>query len=306
MEEKTGEELVRAYAKNYQLSPDAVTEEMVMRHWTLEQELTRELLSSSPEERWETFERCYSTLYSELPWLNELPRNTDDTDPSLLYDAVISLVNPEAKTVYEIGSGKGTLIKHLAGRGYQCKATEITRERGKKWVDDTPNLTWGATDGVHLDRFEEHGHWDVVILNNVVEHMHPDDLIEHFRAVHKILSPGGRYIIGTPHIISGPTDVSRVFGYETAAGMHLKEYTYGELVSQLRDAGFKRFSSCLRVPRRIAKVKPRESRLYLRYLRAMETVLGMIPGYGARRKALKLSKLLLFQSYITLAADKDR
>ena len=71
--EINGPELVRRYKANYGI-PDLapITEEMVLHHWALERRLTTELLSSEPACRWQVFERCYSTLYSELPWLNEL------------------------------------------------------------------------------------------------------------------------------------------------------------------------------------------------------------------------------------------
>lgn len=304
MEEKKGAELVRAYAVNYRLPPDSVTEEMVMRHWNLERDLTNELLQSSPDERWETFERCYGKLYGELQWLNELPRTTDSTDPSDLYAGVVGLIKPEDRRIYEIGSGKATLISYLASCGHECKATEITRERGEKWVEDVPNLTWGVTDGVHPDRFEEPGSWDVVISNHVIEHMHPDDLDEHFRSVYAILSPGGRYIVSSPHRFSGPHDVSRVFGCDISAGMHLKEYTYGELAGKLRAAGFRTLKSSLRIPKRLMTVKPVASGAYLAYLRALETALGLIPSAPARRKAQRLARALLFQSNIILSGQK--
>ena len=71
--EIAGPELVRRYKANYGIPDRApITEEMVLHHWTLERRLTAELLSSDPTYRWNAFERCYSTLYSELPWLNEL------------------------------------------------------------------------------------------------------------------------------------------------------------------------------------------------------------------------------------------
>ena len=71
MREPRGQELINRYKKNYNLPTDVnITEEMILAHWELEKRLTKELLASNPENRWEIFEHCYSTLYSELWWLN--------------------------------------------------------------------------------------------------------------------------------------------------------------------------------------------------------------------------------------------
>jgi hypothetical protein len=71
MREPMGQELIDRYKKNYNIPTDAeITEEMILAHWELEKRLTKELLASNPENR-EVFERCYSTLYGELWWLNK-------------------------------------------------------------------------------------------------------------------------------------------------------------------------------------------------------------------------------------------
>lgn len=71
MKEPRGKELINRYRWNYKISADAIlTEAMILAHWDLEKRLTRELLISTPANRWEVFERCYSTLYTELNWLN--------------------------------------------------------------------------------------------------------------------------------------------------------------------------------------------------------------------------------------------
>ena len=97
-------------------------------------------------------------------------------------------------------------------------------------------LRWTVSDGVHLERFEAPESYDAVISDQVIEHLHPDDLVAHFAGVHAILKPGGRYALATPHAFEGPFDVSRVFGSERPQGMHLKEYTYREL----QDGGVRR------------------------------------------------------------------
>ncbi len=134
------------------------------------------------------------------------------------------------------------MITYLASIGHECRATEITRERGAKHVTQHKNLAWSVSDGIHLDRFEPAGFYDVVVSDQVIEHLHPDDVVDHFEGVKNILKNGGRYIFAMPHKFFGPWDVSRVFRKSKPSGMHLREYTIYETVNMLRVAGYSQIS----------------------------------------------------------------
>lgn len=310
MEEPRGQELVTRYTANYAIASDRmVTEEMILQHWELEKRLRKQLLDSSPTDRWQTFDRCYSQLFGELDWLNRLV-HSDVTDlPSILYRNWIDIIGDPPARIYEIGSGKGELAHYLARRGFLVKATEITRERGQKWGSSHPNLSWGVSDGIHLDRFEAKASYDVVISNQVVEHLHPDDLPYHFLGVFSILCKGGRYILSTPHAAAGPSDISRVFKRDTPMGTHLKEYTYREIVISLRQAGFRRVHAVLRPPMRVRRMcqghlKAKASGSYMAYLRMIERLIGALPRQRVRRQAARASKLILFAGNIMAVATK--
>ena len=248
MTEPRGQELINRYRWNYGIPTDApLTEEMILAHWKLEQHLTRELLESTPENRWETFERCYSTLYGELEWLNRLTDQAATTPPAQRYQSWSDLIGKPPKDIYEIGSGKAAMIGFLAGLGHRCTATEITRERGAKHAVEHENLRWTLTDGVHLGEFEPPASFDFVLSDNVIEHLHPDDLMKHLADARGILRPGGQYIFAVPHRWYGPWNISKVFKYEIATGMHLKEYTHRELRNAALEAGFRRVAA-VRLP----------------------------------------------------------
>lgn len=310
--EPRGQELIDRYKKNYDMPSDAeITEEMILRHWELEKRLTKELLTSTPQNRWEIFERCYSTLYSEIWWLNEFA-GACALPPPQRYRNWVELIGDPPKKIYEIGSGKGELITLLASCGFECRATEITRERGKEYTSEYPNLSWGISDGIHLDRFEPPNSYDVVVSNHVIEHLHPDDLHEHFKGVYSILKSKGKYIFSTPHNYIGPSDISRVFKCDKPRGMHLKEYTYHELKESLERAGFKDIYARFKAPMRVLitrltgiyiKLKP--SRIYLTYLCALEKLISLLPSQRFRRKTVRLLKFILFSSSIVIIAKKD-
>jgi SAM-dependent methyltransferase len=306
--EPRGEELVRRYKANYGIPADAaVSEDMVLRHWDLEKRLTIQLLESTPSNRWQVFERCYRILYAELDWLNRLSARIPSLDTQRrVYEDWISLVGSPPKKVYEVGSGKGDLIRCLAEHGFQCRGTEITRERGEKWVSPHINLSWGISDGIHLDQFEPKDAYDVVISSSFVEHLHPDDLVDHFRGVLSILCPRGRYIFATPHVAYGPSDISRVFKCDSPKGMHLREYTYEEIERSLRTAGFARVHAPIRLPYQVRRLfggrpRPRVSGTYLAYLRIVERLVCILPTQELRRKAARALKVFGFLGIMIVA-----
>jgi SAM-dependent methyltransferase len=234
----SSEELVIRYANNYNLPPDEITFDMVQKHWLLEKSLTKQLLGSTPKNRQTTFYDAYNTLYNELPWLAKSGSNINHTASDQIYTNrwLPLLKEIKGKSIYEVGSGNGSLINFLASKGAICTGTEISNNRPDK--STVPNLEWHSTDGVNLINYEAKESYDIVISDQVIEHLHPDDIGIHFKNVFDILKPGGKYIFYTPHYYMGPGDVSLVFGKAEAEGMHLKEYKYHEVYGLLESVGF--------------------------------------------------------------------
>lgn len=310
MKEPRGGKLVARYKRNYGIPNDAnITEEMILAHWELEKRLAGELIRSRRDNRQEVFERCYSDLYGQLEWLNRLI-DTDAAVPhSRLHVDWLDLIGAPPKKIFEAGSGKGQLITFLAERGFECRASEITTQRGERHTGEHGNLTWGITDGVHLDRYEAAGSFDVVISNNVIEHLHPDDLLDHFRGAEVVLKAGGRYVFCTPHKFAGPSDISRVFMCDEPVGMHLREYTYSDMKDALKQAGFGEVSAVLIVPGKVSRlagkrIATKASGAYLNYVLAMERLLSLLPGQRMKRNASRLFKILLFRPSVFVAAQK--
>ena len=304
--EPRGQELVARYKANYSIfATSPVTEEMILAHWELERQLTRELLASTPDNRWDTFDRCYTHLYRELDWLNRFSGESAPSSQENKLRKWRKAIGSPPQTIYEIGSGTATLITYLAQQGFVCTATEITRERGAKHSQsDLPHLTWSISDGVHLDQFEAAESYDVVFSDQVLEHFHPLDIPEHLQSAHRILKKSGRYILCTPHRFSGPHDVSRVFKCDSPCGMHLKEYTNREVIAALKLAGFGRCYYAF-LPGENSRFKKILGIAYLQVLIAVEICLGMLPSQKVRRLCTKvLRKVGLFANNVSLIADK--
>jgi SAM-dependent methyltransferase len=257
--------IVESYCANYHLSAGSVTLEQAQYHFDLERRLTRRLLESTPENRWSTFEACYNELYQELPWLTE----TGSDGNAALW---IPVLGPPPQRIYEVGSGAGRLAAALADAGYDVEATDISPRRGLR--RDGVRLTWSISDGVNVDAFATRPPYDLVISDQLVEHLHPDDLYVHLVSCRNILRDGGRYVLQTPHRFTGPHDVSRVFGLNQPIGMHLREYTSTELARVMDAAGY---SDIQAVAKMFPATAPFATRSYLRFLQAYEKLLAAFP-----------------------------
>ena len=311
-----GDELIARYKKNYAIPAQAkITEQMILAHWEFEKQLRRELLESTPETRWEVFERCYTRLYREIEWMNRLVGQSNTILPAERYKTWVETIGSPPQKIYEIGSGTGSMIVYLAECGFECKATEITRERGEKHVTFShPGLSWGISDGVHIDLVEPPETYDVVVSSHVIEHLHPADLAAHLRGVYIILSKNGRYIFDTPHCYTGPHDISRVFKWDKPEGIHLKEYTYHELTEVIKNTGYRSvYHPVTHKYRRLLSYiginKQEQIRafgiFYLNLMLVVEKILPVIPHHTLRNLFVNvLKKLLIFRDNIFLVAQK--
>jgi SAM-dependent methyltransferase len=280
-----------------------ITAEMIRQHWRIERRGARSILDAAPEARAAIAAAAYTHVFGECSWLNAA--DGGDRDPDVDFSHFIKLLRG-AQKIYEVGSGKGELIAWLAGNGFVCVGTEITPERGSKHTSDTTSLTWHTTDGVNLLLHEEPASFDVVLSVQVIEHLHPDDLPAHFVAAAALLRGGGRYVLATPHRLSGPADLSAAFALEAPVCFHLREYDYNTLTPLLRRCGFARIQAVYTTPRRLKRMLDVcfASRFYLTMLRAAERLLDRLPVRVARRIVGVLHKFALWRPDVFLVAEK--
>jgi len=186
------------------------------------------------------FASAYSELFMRVPWhpaLGEVHRGPN-TDVVAAKSQIWSpLIGPRPVSVLEIGFGSGELMVALANLGYKCTGldVEVTRVKAlaRLSIDDLCVMQGdGTRPNLNGEKF------DVVVSQQLFEHLHPDDASNHLRAVRDLLHPGGRYFLETPNKHFGPHDVSRFFVDGRAQGFHLKEYSIAEMVPLFREAGF--------------------------------------------------------------------
>ena len=149
------------------------------------------------------------------------------------------------KTVIDYGCGLGVstrLLGKYAKFVYGIDASNAAVEIAKDNSRNLQNVEYRLSDGpfVALDTETI----DSVYSNDLLEHLHPADLHLHFKEMYRILKKGGKYLFWTPGKKSGPHDITQCFypkgmGFKSR-GDHIKEYTFAELITIIKEIGYKK------------------------------------------------------------------
>ncbi len=217
---------------------------LVERLYDVERSLRRRLLAAPPERRAEVFLSVYDELFARCPWHPALAEAADSDTPRQQRRRAQSLLpflprDREAR-ILEIGCGMGELLSGLAQLGYDCTGIDVSRERIERLQRrQNPKLRFRQAEGTRLPFAA--ASFAVIISVQLFEHLHPDDAGTHLREAHRVLKPGGQYLLETPNKWAGPGDVSRFFS-NRPEGFHLREYSIAELSRLLTGAGFAQVS----------------------------------------------------------------
>jgi SAM-dependent methyltransferase len=259
---------------------NAGIDERLREQYEVEKELAARLKAASKAERRGLYSRVYDELFRRL---GDHPQLEHAADPEARRHEVAlqaQLLEPYLSrdvSFLEVGAGDCALALDIAGRVRQVTAvdasSEITQGTG------TPaNFRMVLADGPPLPL--DDGAIDLAYSCHFIEHLHPEDALDHARDVRRVLSAGGRYVCVTPNRLLGPHDVSKHFD-AVATGLHLCEYTFGDLARLLRRAGFRSVRALAGIG-----VGPTPKSLWL--YRLAETALGRLP----RRVRLSLLERL--------------
>lgn len=156
----------------------------------------------------------------------------------------ISETNRESKPLklLDIGCDNGILSARLKQLGYDVYGLDIR----KKEVGMARKLGIKAVVGSAEKRFPfKSGYFDAALAGDIIEHLYDTDFF--IQEVHRILRHGGVFVVTTPNLASLSNRI-RLFlgklpvGSEVRLGKdnagHIRNYTFPELESQLRQHGF--------------------------------------------------------------------
>lgn len=222
-------------------SPEPIVErsrERLRVHFEVERALAERLRRAARTERPAIYAHMYEELFAKVPDHPRLVRRENPLLARRKLDRQLRLLRPwigPESAFLEFGAGDCRLSFAVSRQARYVIAVEIADQRGPA-APSPRNFALVVYDGYRLD-LPEHS-IDVAFSNDLIEHLHPEDVEMHFRTVHRLLrTAGGSYVFTTPHRFDGPHDVSRYFG-EEPLGFHLKEWTFRELDGLLRRCGY--------------------------------------------------------------------
>jgi SAM-dependent methyltransferase len=221
------------------LKGESRTAAQIREHYLVERALADRLREAPAAQRPALYGEVYDELFRRVPHHPQVSLKEKPGDSWRVVQWQLRLLRSFLKagsTFLEIGAGDCALslavcpfVKHA----YAGDVSQVILEEAKRAENFTPLLLKGMTIPLPADSV------DVVYSNQLLEHLHPDDTLEHLREVHAVLKRGGVYVGVTPNRVAGPWDISLYFD-EYATGFHLKEYTLGELAGRLEEIGFRR------------------------------------------------------------------
>jgi|EndMetStandDraft_2_1072991.scaffolds.fasta_scaffold121823_1 SAM-dependent methyltransferase len=260
---------------------DSRKPERVIAHYELERRLADRLRASSRHERANLYAAVYTELFASLP---DHPQNTKKADSAVRITTELPLLRPmltPTSVFLELGCGDAKLTLAVAGLVAEAIALDVT----DALVDLTiapSNFRFLKTSGVEIALPD--GSVDLIYSNQLMEHLHVDDVGDQLREIARVLKPGGRYLCVTPSRVTGPHDISCYFD-DIATGFHMREYDYGSMRAILLGAGFSRADFPLVVRGRRLGTPPYAA------LRALERMLLSMPR-GFRRRVRFVTPLM--------------
>ena len=259
--------------------------ERVKDHYLIEKELAARLRSSTRAERRHLYTSVYDELFQRVPDHPQLALKKEERYRRREVRNRMQLLHRYLRTqtsFLEIGPGDCALSVRVARRVRRVFAVDVSREIGTG-VRLLKNLELAISDGCSIP--VPAGSIDVAYSDQLMEHLHPDDAAEQLANIYGALAAGGRYVCITPNRWSGPHDVSRYFD-EVATGLHLREYTVGELAQMFSASGFRRI-------RALIGGGAWHVTLPAVFVITVETVLGVLPPEFGRTLARRLPLRLI-------------
>lgn len=268
-------------------------------HFEVERTLADRLRSAGHDARKSLYSEVYDELFDRVTDHPQLVAKESSTRRQRRINWQVRYIRSLLKDggrFAEIGPGDCALSIRMCRYASAVVAIDVSSEITRR--DDLPeNFSLKISDGSSVPLESES--IDLVYSDQLMEHLHPDDAAAQLAEIHRVLRPGGKYLIITPSSALGPHDITKYFPFDVPLGLHLKEYGYQELSAILTATGFRKNAalmgfagSYVRIPVRVAMLferaftaLPRSIRRRLIRNRISRPVLNIL--LGARVLAFK-------------------
>jgi SAM-dependent methyltransferase len=162
------------------------------------------------------------------------PQQFGNSEANLRFLEAAGALAPGVETL-EIGTGTGGMLQTLLERGLRARGVEINPAliaESRRWFGDLPVQ---PVSGVELPFAA--ASFDLVLSFDVFEHIEDSDA--HLREVHRVLRPGGRYLVQTPNKWSNVVfETIRWRSFTRWRADHCSLHTAGQLRRRLEAHGF--------------------------------------------------------------------
>lgn len=182
--------------------------------------------------------------YDSTAYFDDPDHITDYESPFQRYRLakVLELYTPgPGERVVDVGCGWGTFsfaladrAKEVVGVDFSEKSVALCNRRLEK--DPRENLRFLCADGG--DTGLEEGAWDLVLAADLFEHLYPDDSVRVVREAYRLLRPGGRLSVWTPHrghILEVLKNNDVLLKRDVS---HVDYKSMARMTGMMRDAGF--------------------------------------------------------------------
>ena len=166
------------------------TPEQIREHYELEIQLASKLRSATKEQRKSLYKEVYDELYDKIPHIPHLSGGENSQRSTEIGDQTIFLRRFLGSniTFLEIGPGDCRLATEVAKLVRKVYLVDVSREIADH-VDLPGNSGFIISDGLSVP--VPTGSINVVYMDQVIEHLHPEDALEQLKDVYRVLIPGG-------------------------------------------------------------------------------------------------------------------
>ena len=232
------------------------TDEQLKQQYLVESKYARQIQQSAKGSR--EREKLLTDGYDELTRLtaHTHPENTQYNHTNTITSFIKRRLAPGSK-IFDLGCGNGDLLRKLVELDYEIEGIDVSNtliQNAKKRLTAT-----GRADAVRqadILSYTTGTTFDCVVMDNVIEHFHPDCVSDVLCKCYSLLNKEGYIIIQTPHRFSGPHDISKYFlpVGSKSTGLHLQEFSFTDLYNCLQQAGFASLLGFLFHPRLLHKI----------------------------------------------------
>lgn len=253
------------------------TRESLENQFLVEKELADRLRKANSIERKAILSTMYDELFEKVPDHSRLSRRKSESETRDYNQSKMSLLRrflTQDCTLLEFGSGDCQFAYECAKLVKQVVAVEIVDQR-PEGIKSPDNFKLQIYDGDEV--LLESDTIDVAFSDQLIEHLHSDDVNSHFISLYRIMKLGGVYLLRTPHAFTGPHDISKYFS-DTPQGFHMKEYTFREIRDLTRRIGFRKIRCVMGIKGRFSVFIP------FFYVATAEAIISL--SRGKLRRAL--------------------